>query len=455
MIYLDHASTSPPDPEVIEEVARAMAQFFGNPASAHRLGYEAEKAGQGSLMTLGRLLGADPERLVVTSGGTESTNLALKGFFEANPRSPRRIVTSALEHASTHEVCNALAARGIDVVRVGSDRNGAPSLEELDGALSRGPGLISLIHVNNETGAVLDMAELVRIRDRRCPGTPIHLDFVQGAFKMPLDLGRSRIQMVSTSAHKFHGPRGIGLLALARDVRLAPEILGGGQQGGLRSGTLDIPSLLGMAKAAVRMQSLVRDGIDGTRAFRDRFLAAHPGIEMDFHLSHDLLTPLLREDLDLAIDCVEHPLAELERTPLFREAYMVACAPDYRAAQAIAQPADLARCTVLSIDKACGWWDRFLAAFPKSRQPAFGRVIEINHIRGMITAAVNGFGVLIAPSYSLQGELQRGALVPLFPSIRPLEDRFALYQKTTKARLAKHRLLKDYLVQLNPAEFGA
>jgi len=273
MIYLDHASTSPPDPEVIEEVARAMAQFFGNPASAHRLGYEAEKAGQGSLMTLGRLLGADPERLVVTSGGTESTNLALKGFFEANPRSPRRIVTSALEHASTHEVCNALAARGIDVVRVGSDRNGAPSLEELDGALSRGPGLISLIHVNNETGAVLDMAELVRIRDRRCPGTPIHLDFVQGAFKMPLDLGRSRIQMVSTSAHKFHGPRGIGLLALARDVRLAPEILGGGQQGGLRSGTLDIPSLLGMAKAAVRMQSLVRDGIDGTRAFRDRFLA--------------------------------------------------------------------------------------------------------------------------------------------------------------------------------------
>ncbi len=211
----------------------------------------------------------------------------------------------------------------------------------------------------------------------------------------------------------------------------------------------------GRAAGRIRLGATVEFGCSVLMHHIQPFLAAHPGIEMDFHLSHDLLTPLLREDLDLAIDCVEHPLAELERTPLFREAYMVACAPDYRAAQAIAQPADLARCTVLSIDKACGWWDRFLAAFPKSRQPAFGRVIEINHIRGMITAAVNGFGVLIAPSYSLQGELQRGALVPLFPSIRPLEDRFALYQKTTKARLAKHRLLKDYLVQLNPAEFGA
>jgi DNA-binding transcriptional LysR family regulator len=201
---------------------------------------------------------------------------------------------------------------------------------------------------------------------------------------------------------------------------------------------------------------------------------------MDFHLSHDLLTPLLREDIDLAIDCVEHNLSELERTPLFREAYMVACAPSYLAAQEIAQPADLARCTVLSIDKECSWWERFLQALPKrrqgsaepearerggqsasgdprrepDRQPAFGRVIQINHIRGMITGAVDGMGVLIAPSYSLQGELERGALVPLFPTIRPLEDRFALYQKSSKAKLAKHKLLKTYLQALEPSEFG-
>lgn len=205
----------------------------------------------------------------------------------------------------------------------------------------------------------------------------------------------------------------------------------------------------------IRLGATVEFGCSVLMHHIQPFLAAHPGIEMDFHLSHDLLTPLLREDVDLAIDCQEHSLIELDRTPLFREAYMVACAPSYLAAQKIVQPADLARCTVLSIDKACGWWQRFLVAFPKTRQPIFGRVIEINHIRGMITAAANGFGVLIAPSYSLQSELQLGALVPLFPSIRPLEDRFALYQKTTKARLAKHRLLKEYLQTLEPSEFGA
>jgi DNA-binding transcriptional LysR family regulator len=185
------------------------------------------------------------------------------------------------------------------------------------------------------------------------------------------------------------------------------------------------------------------------------FLTANPGIEMDFHLGHELLTPLLREDIDLAIDCHDHARPELERTPLFREAYMVACSPAYLAAHEIAGPADLARCTVLSLDKPCAWWERFLATFPKTRRPPFGRVIAIDHIRGLITAAVHDLGVLLAPSYSLHGELERGELVPLFPAIRPQEDRFALYQKTTKARLAKHRLLKAYLEALSPAEFGA
>lgn len=211
----------------------------------------------------------------------------------------------------------------------------------------------------------------------------------------------------------------------------------------------------GRAEGRIRLGATVEFGCSVLMRHIRPFLAAHPGIEMDFHLNPDLLTPLLREDVDLAIDCVEHNLSELERTPLFREAYMVACAPSYRDELDLREPADLARCAVLSIDKECDWWRRFLAAFPKTRRPAFGRVVEINHIRAMITAAAAGLGVLIAPSYSLQGELARGALVPLFPTIRPLEDRFALYQKASKAKLAKHRLLKDYLVELNPEEFGA
>lgn len=208
------------------------------------------------------------------------------------------------------------------------------------------------------------------------------------------------------------------------------------------------------AEGRIRLGATVEFGCSVLMRYIQPFLEAHPGIEMDFHLSHDLLKPLQREDIDLAIDCGEHPLAELERTPLFREAYMVACSPAYLAAHRIHDPSDLARCTVLSLDKECAWWERFLTALPKARRPKFGRVVAINHIRGLITAAVNGLGVLIAPSYSLQGELERRALRPLFPSIRPVEDRFWLYQKSAKSRLVKHQLLKDYLVDLNPAEFG-
>jgi DNA-binding transcriptional LysR family regulator len=209
------------------------------------------------------------------------------------------------------------------------------------------------------------------------------------------------------------------------------------------------------AEGRIRLGATVEFGTSVLMRHIRPFLEANPGIEVDFHLSHELLGPLLRDDVDLAIDCVAHPSPELERTPLFREAYMVACAPDYLAAHRIVEPADLSRCAVLSIDKGCAWWERFLGTFPKSRRPSFGRVVAINHIRGLITAAVSGLGVLLAPSYSLKGELERGALVPLFPDFRPLEDRFALYQKAGKARLAKHRLLTRYLQELTPSEFGA
>ena len=188
------------------------------------------------------------------------------------------------------------------------------------------------------------------------------------------------------------------------------------------------------AEGRIRLGATVEFGTSVLMRHIRPFLDANPGLEMDFHLSHDLLTPLLRDDVDLAIDCVAHATPDLERTPLFREAYMVACAPEYLAAHRIEEPADLARCAVLSIDKEGGWWERF---------------------RGLIPAAVSGLGVLLAPSYSVKSELERGALVPLFPAFRPLEDRFALYQKAGKARLARHRLLTEYLERLTPEEFGA
>ena len=185
------------------------------------------------------------------------------------------------------------------------------------------------------------------------------------------------------------------------------------------------------------------------------FLAAHPELEVDFTLTYDLLPPLLRDEVDLAIDCREHLRADLERTPLFRETYVVAGSPGFRAARGIATSQDLGRCPVLSLDKAGTWWHRFQLALPEPERPALGRIIEMNHLRAMINAAIAGMGALLAPTYSVLPELERGELVPLLPGVRPVEDWFSVYQKKTRAGLRRNRLLTDYLRSLSPAEFGA
>jgi len=185
------------------------------------------------------------------------------------------------------------------------------------------------------------------------------------------------------------------------------------------------------------------------------FLEAHPELEIDFTLRPDLLAPLLRDDLDLIIDCIEHPLPALKRSVLFRETYVVACAPAFRKAHRLRVPADLSRVPILSIDKAGAWWNRFILAVPEADQPAMDRILEVNHIRAMIHAAVAGMGVLLVPRYSVLEELKRGDLVALFPSLRPAEDHFAIYQKRVRASHEKQKLLTNYLQGLSPAEFGS
>jgi DNA-binding transcriptional LysR family regulator len=186
-----------------------------------------------------------------------------------------------------------------------------------------------------------------------------------------------------------------------------------------------------------------------------KFLEQNPGIEVDFTLSPDLLEPLLRDDLDVAIDCREHFRPELQKIPLFREIYAVTCSPSLLKDRGIKLPADLSRCPVLSLDKAGGWWHRFMLTLPEGQRPELRRIIAVNHIRGMVHAAVHGLGVVLAPQYSVQGELERGELVQLFPSIRTTEDRFYrffLYQKTNKAGLEKHRRLTEFLQTIQMSE---
>lgn len=209
------------------------------------------------------------------------------------------------------------------------------------------------------------------------------------------------------------------------------------------------------ARGRLRVGTTVEFGSSILMRHMQPFLAGNPDLEIDFTLSQDLLTPLMRDDLDLAIDCQEHTLPALKKSPLFRETYVVACAPAFRKAHRIRLPMDLSRVPVLSLDKAGAWWNRFLVAVPDRDQPQLDRFIAVNHIRAMIHAAAEGMGVLLVPRYSVLEELERGDLVALFPAIRPAEDRFSIYQKKVKAGQEKQRLLTRYLQGLSPAEFGS
>ena len=185
------------------------------------------------------------------------------------------------------------------------------------------------------------------------------------------------------------------------------------------------------------------------------FLEAHRELFIDFTLGPDLLDPLLRDDLDLIIDCHEHAYRELKQTPLFREVYVVACSPGYQARHGFREPIDLDAGTVLSCDGVGVWWHRFLSALPEDRRPQLPGLVAMNHIRAMANAAVQGLGVALLPQYCILDELSSGTLVRLFPAIRIMEDRFCLYQKRSRADREKHRLLTAYLQGIAPREFGS
>jgi DNA-binding transcriptional LysR family regulator len=183
------------------------------------------------------------------------------------------------------------------------------------------------------------------------------------------------------------------------------------------------------------------------------FARANPELELDFLLGMDLLDPLLREEIDLAIDCRRHAHPELQRIALFREAYIVVCAPSYLARFPIQAPEELTGCTLLSCDKPGTWWNRFLEVLPEGQRPELRRVASMNQIRAMITAAVHGMGVALVPEYCIRGELERGDLVHVLPGFCPLEDHFHLYQKHAKAGRTKNRLLTEFLRSTPPAAF--
>ncbi|MBI2789714.1 MAG: cysteine desulfurase [Elusimicrobia bacterium] len=263
-IYLDNAATTRPDPAALEAARAFEDAHFGNPSSLHGPGVAAAREVERARQAVADALGAAPDEIVFTSGGTESNNLALKG---AAPPRGGHVVVSSIEHPSVLRTADALRRRGVKVTVVGVDRRGVVSPAAVAAALTPRTVLVSVMHANNETGTIEPVAEIGRLCRER--GVLFHTDACQSFTRAPLDAGSGAFDLISVNAHKIHGPKGVGALYVRRGTGLAPLLDGGGHERGLRSGTLNAPGIVGFG-AAVR---LARDASPyETQRLRDRLL---------------------------------------------------------------------------------------------------------------------------------------------------------------------------------------
>lgn len=248
-IYLDYAATTPLDPRVLEAMMPYMTEHFGNPNSIHSFGREARRAIDEAREKIAQLLNCQPSEIVFTSGGTESDNLALRGVAEAYRHKGNHIVTTAIEHHAVLRTCKALEDMGFFVTYLPVDEHGLVSPEQVAEAVNERTILVSVMHANNEIGTIEPIAEIVRAVKEKRPDTIVHTDAVQTVGHIPVDIQELGVDLLSFSAHKFYGPKGIGGLFVRKGVRLVPQITGGGQERNRRSGTENVAAIVGMAKA--------------------------------------------------------------------------------------------------------------------------------------------------------------------------------------------------------------
>ncbi len=258
MIYLDNSATTRPHPGVIETVKRAMENYYGNPSSLHQKGVEAENVLKQARKVAAQYLGCKEGEIIFTSGGTESNNTAIKGIAFQYQNRGKHIVTTQVEHPAVYDVCKQLDGIGFAVTYLPVDREGRVSVEDVKRALRPDTILVSVMHVNNELGTIQPVEEIGQWL-KQYPKVLFHVDAVQGIGKVPLSLHDSGIDLLSVSAHKFYGPRGVGILYKREGLIIHPLMMGGGQEAGVRSGTENLPAIAGMAKAIRVLEELGKD----------------------------------------------------------------------------------------------------------------------------------------------------------------------------------------------------
>ncbi|MGQ9531387.1 MAG: cysteine desulfurase NifS [Desulfotomaculales bacterium] len=250
-VYFDHAATTPVDPAVFAAMEPFFTREFGNPSSGHSFGRTVKKALEEAREKAAAAIGAQPDEIVFTSGGTEAINMAIRGVARANRDRGNHIVTSAVEHHAVLDTCRDLAGEGFEVTVVPVDEYGMVNVEEVAAAVTDRTILISIMHANNEVGTVQPVAQIGALARSR--GIFFHSDTVQSVGKVPFRVDDLHVDMVSISGHKIYGPKGIGLLYLRRGVRWQSVAAGGGQERGRRPGTENVAGIVGLGEAMARL----------------------------------------------------------------------------------------------------------------------------------------------------------------------------------------------------------
>lgn len=278
-IYLDNAATTKPCEAAVNAAVEAMTVNFGNPSSLHRAGLDAQLAIDKARKLIAASLGTDSGNILFTSGATESNNLALRGITAAYGRKKRRIVASAVEHASVDETLTALGKNGFEVVRVSPREDGSFYPADFLAACDENTVMLTMMQVNNETGHILPVKETFSAVKRRFPEIIIHSDCVQAYMKLPIKASTLNADLISISGHKVHAPKGVGALYIKKGIRLNPIVTGGKQEKGIRSGTESVPLICAFGAAVEQLAPAISERYERTVELKKLLLSEVLGIE--------------------------------------------------------------------------------------------------------------------------------------------------------------------------------
>ena len=271
-IYLDNSASTKVYPEVAERMCETMLKDYGNPSAKHKMGVEAERYYRESREEIAETLKVKEKEILFTSGGTESDNMALIGASFAKKKQGMHIISSAIEHPAIYKTLEFLEGQGFTVTILPVDEKGHISLSDLEKAITKETILVSIMTVNNEMGAVEDIHAIGEMIKRKNPDCLFHTDAIQAYGKMILRPKKDKVDLLSVSGHKLHGPKGIGFLYIDEKVKIDPIVFGGGQQGGLRSGTLNIPGIAGIGLSAKMVYSDFSEKVEKLYTLKDYFI---------------------------------------------------------------------------------------------------------------------------------------------------------------------------------------